>query len=440
MKKILIAAFASTTIYVGPAIAADMPAREPVRKSIAQLYSWTGWYAGYNAGVGASQITAATPTETEGFNGVAGVGLTGGVQAGYNWHIGPNLVAGIEGDAGILRINRSVVDWNDNEAFGVRTDAFATLRGRLGYTNGPSLFYVTAGVSALHIKNTFEERVSSDLGSNSRFTFGSVAGAGLETTLGGNWTAKLEYLHIDAGDVSVDGSSFGRGTADFENRFHVFRYGVNYRFGGAAMSAAALPAHNWSGPYAGVNAGVGVVQDAIDAPPNVNIGSSMDIAASGFVGGAQAGYNWLAFGNWVAGIEADIGVLDIGRSLVNWNDSGRQFGVDADWYGTLRGRFGHSTGSALLYLTGGAAFVNVKNNLDDSSGAVARSETAVGWTAGGGIEAVVAHNWTAKTEYLYVDAGNQKVANSNILSSDAVATHRNRFHAFRFGLNYKFGG
>ena len=68
------------------------------------------------------------------------------MQGGYNWHFSPNLVAGIEGDIGLLRIKRSLVDFNDVEAFGVETDAYGTLRARLGYSNGPSLFYLTGGM------------------------------------------------------------------------------------------------------------------------------------------------------------------------------------------------------------------------------------------------------------------------------------------------------
>ncbi|OKO87412.1 hypothetical protein AC629_14415 [Bradyrhizobium sp. NAS80.1] len=47
--------------------------------------------------------------------------------------------------------------------------------------------------------------------------------------LGGNWSAKAEYLYIDAGDASVSGADFNKGTAIFDNRFHVYRVGVNYR-------------------------------------------------------------------------------------------------------------------------------------------------------------------------------------------------------------------
>jgi outer membrane immunogenic protein len=434
MKKAFIAGIATAAIYGAPAIAADVPVKAPVNKAIAQVYDWTGWYVGYNVGLGVSQTNASTPNAVgdEGSNDVTRPGPAGGVQGGYNWHFSPNLVAGIEGDIGFLVIKRSVADFNDTVAFGVKTDAYGTLRGRLGYTSGPSLFYLTGGIAVVRFKNSFTE--GSDDSSTSRTASGFTFGGGLETMLGGGWSAKVEYLNIDAGDVSVDGTPLGLGTAVFENRFHIFRYGANYRFGGP-VSANVLPAHSWSGFYAGVNAGAGVSQVAVNAPPTISsVGSSVDIAASGFTGGAQAGYNWQAPANWLLGVEGDIGVLRVKRSFKNWDDPER-FGINAGWYSTLRGRLAYSTGPALLYVTGGAALVSVRNDFDR----ISRSKTAVGWTAGGGIEAAFTHNWTAKAEYLYVDAG-KIVFDPEFTSINEPAVFHNRFHVFRLGLNYKFGG
>ena len=243
-------------------IAADMPTRAPVHKSIAHFYDWSGWYAGYNAGVSASQINASTPGDTSGSTDVAGRGFVGGVQGGYNWHITPSAVAGVEGDLGFLRLKRSVIDYNDGETFSAKTQGYATFRARLGYSTGPSLFYLTGGIGLVRLTNTISEEGQGS-NSTSRTKSGLVVGAGMETMLGGNWSARIEYLDLRAGDVSADGDPAEASTVLFENRFHVFRYGLNYRFGGAAP---ALPAYNWSGFYAGVNAGVTFSQVGVTAP------------------------------------------------------------------------------------------------------------------------------------------------------------------------------
>jgi outer membrane immunogenic protein len=410
-----------------PSLATDLPKPRVITKAPVKAPdpTWTGFYLGGNAGIGVSQTTA----KTELFPGLAdraGAGFAGGGQIGFNWQFAPHWVAGIEADVGHLGINRSFVDIDSPEVvLGVKTDWYGTVRGRLGYTSSPSLFYITGGVAYVRVTNNYDEPIIGVVAARTETARGWTAGGGIETMLGGNWSAKAEYLYIDAGSQDVFNTEIfdGGSTTRFENRFHVFRYGFNYRFGGSA-APAVMPAYNWSGFYAGANAGAALSQVHLIAEGGAN-----DIADSGFAGGVQAGYNWQAGTSWVAGIEADIGWLGIDRSFPEW-PGGFVIGAKTDWYGTVRGRLGFSTGPALLYTTGGAAFVNVTNIADIGSS----KKIATGWTAGGGIEAALGGNWTAKTEYLYIDAGQRSIlvgASSNVFD--------NRFHVFRFGLNRKFG-
>ena len=103
-------------------------------------------------------------------------------------------------------------------------------------------------------------------------------------------------------------------------------------------------------------------------------------------------------------------------------------GVKTDWYGTMRGRLGCTSGPSLFYATGGAAFVNMKNNFDSFPSPpltlLRTSETAAGWIVGGGIETVLGGNWSAKAEYLYIDAGSQNVFNPFF---DCISHFDNRF-------------
>jgi outer membrane immunogenic protein len=440
-KRLSLAGVAALAFSGTSALAADVPVKAPAIKATGPVYDWTGWYGGYNVGVGVSQAKI-TSESLSGSDDLGSVGFVGGVQAGRNWQLGPNWVVGIEGDLGYLGINRSHQNWFSEFANGIKTGWYGTLRGRFGYANGPTQFYVTGGGAFVQVGNNFDD-VFEDrtIVSRSKIAAGGTIGGGIETQLGGNWSAKAEYLHIDAGRQEIFNPQvlplLGGRTTRFENRFHVFRYGLNHKFDGSGMAAGAMPSEDWTGFYAGVNAGAGVSETHGDTRPIIG---SIDRVGAGFTGGVQAGYFWRVNPNWVAGIEGDIGYLGIERSLRDLSDSDFVFGVKTDWYGTVRGRLGYTTGPALLYLTAGAAFVNVRNNFDDLlSVLAAKREIATGWTVGGGIEAVLDKNWTAKTEYLFINAGRQGVLNSSFSPGGDVTRFENRFHVFRFGLNYRFG-
>jgi outer membrane immunogenic protein len=69
-----------------------------------------------------------------------------------------------------------------------------------------------------------------------------VAGAGVEAALGAGWTGKLEYLHVDFGDITntfVPVRTFPFfGTLKASGRVtdEIVRVGVNYRFGSAVVA------------------------------------------------------------------------------------------------------------------------------------------------------------------------------------------------------------
>jgi outer membrane immunogenic protein len=439
-RKFLPTSVAAVACFVAPAFAADVPVKAPVIKAATPAYDWTRWYSGVNVGFGFSQ-SGANDGDIQTDTDISSTRLTAGLQVGYNWHLAPLWVAGIEGDIGHLGVKGSV-EGIDSGVFGVTADTYGTLRGRIGYTSGPSLFYITGGAAFVHVKNSFDDTNPPFPASSSKKTAtGGTMGGGIETMLTGNWSARAEYLYIDVGSQKVSNPSvFDGSIAPFRNRFHVFRYGISYKFAapdsGAATADAASAGFSWAGFYAGVSAGSGLSQST--ATTN-EVRGSEDLAGSGLAATVQGGYNFIVFPNWIAGVEGDISYLGIKRSLTV-NESSA-LGVDADWYGTIRGRLGYSTGPALLYLTSGVAFVGVENNFDVSPGSFFSSRSiATGWTVGAGIEAALAKNWSAKSEYLFVNAGSQNPFNPNFVDGGATGHFDNRFHIFRFGLNRKFGG
>jgi outer membrane immunogenic protein len=83
------------------------------------------------------------------------------------------------------------------------------------------------------------------------------------------------------------------------------------------------------------------------------------------------------------------------------------------------------------------------------AGSFSNSSIQTGWTIGGGVEARLMDNWSAKAEYLYLDLGSvadtfNTVGVTGAGAGAVVATRTYnsdiREHIFRFGLNYKLNG
>jgi outer membrane immunogenic protein len=134
----------------------------------------------------------------------------------------------------------------------------------------------------------------------------------------------------------------------------------------------------------------------------------------------------------VAGIEGDIDWSGINGSTTNLCPPGCK--TSNTWLATVRGRLGYAADRFMPYITGGAAFGNIKASVP---GVAQTSSDNSGWTIGAGLEAAFAPNWTAKVEYLYVDLG---TFNCGLNCGGGLVTDNVSFHAnlLRAGVNYKF--
>jgi outer membrane immunogenic protein len=256
--------------------------------------------------------------------------------------------------------------------------------------------------------------------------------------------------------------------------------------GAADIYGPHAPIFSWTGFYLGANGGGGVGSRTVSfTPRDVNVqaiacgGASggtcpgpATVNPAGGVGGLQAGYNW-QWGNWLAGFETDFDWSGANRKetsafMLGPAASKFQATEDLDRFGTLRVRGGPKlSDNVLIYVTAGLAYGSVHDNvrLNSEAGASATaggfafscaagpncfagssSPTAVGWSAGTGLEWSFWTNLSLKLEYLYLDLGSGHTLNAvaqtsgggAIPSSFAAATNENNFHIFRLGLNYRF--
>jgi outer membrane immunogenic protein len=475
MKKILAGAAALLGTAMG-AQAADIAVKAPYLKApVAMVYDWTGFYIGVNAGVGIGRdytrlaIPGGASFEATYLNPQ---GALGGGQIGYNWQV-PNslfgaLVFGVEADIQGTGMRDSfscllgcLPGLNAN--FNQKLDWFGTVRGRVGIATGPVLTYVTAGWAYGNVKTTLTETIGTTAAFSSNQNRGGwTVGSGLEASLGGNWTGKIEYLWINLGDrldtFTLNGFDQAMST---DIRQQIFRVGLNYRIGGSGAAYVPPPASNWAGFYLGGNIGSGIGRDRT-AFTLAAVGASTELfhlSPDGINGGVQAGYNWQA-ANWVFGLEADIQASSQrdNRACVQLCNplvapaSFAAYDARLPWFGTARGRVGYSVGSTLFYATGGYAYGSIKTKVSTlfagTASNVEFSNTKGGWTVGGGIETpftflagVLGNNWTSKTEYLYVDLGTQTgvftfpVGAAVVTATNSTQVHE---HIFRTGLNYHF--
>jgi outer membrane immunogenic protein len=186
------------------------------------------------------------------------------------------------------------------------------------------------------------------------------------------------------------------------------------------------PVFSWTGFYVGVNAGYGWVSDS-------DSGFSDSSNLNGFLGGAQIGYNWQGASPLVLGIEADF--QGTSQSHADTFPGGNTLKQQLPWFGTVRGRVGYAFDRAMIYATGGLAYLDYKLTGCCVGGLTASSDTSkAGWTLGGGVEWMFAPKWSTKVEYLYIDTGNMSVT----LFGAPPFTGRATDNIVRVGLNYHF--
>ena len=255
MSKQLLVAFAvATCVLGGSAVAADLPMKAPP-PVIAPVFSWTGWYVGVTGGGawGSSDASTSTVFSPVGYFAASSVpaiaavgaqhinssGGTVGGEFGYNWQSG-RWVYGLETDIEWVGLSGSVTGsalypccapTGFTVTSSVKTDWLWTLRPRLGLAADHWLFYVTGGLAVGNVKanylftDTFA--AANESATISRTKAGWVAGLGAEYALGGSWSAKIEYLHVDLGRVTVSSTNLTAFAPPIAFPTNVFTHSIN---------------------------------------------------------------------------------------------------------------------------------------------------------------------------------------------------------------------
>ncbi|MCC5976818.1 MAG: porin family protein [Salinarimonas sp.] len=250
MKRILLASTALAFI-AGPALAADLPSRQPAPApqtfTAPPVFTWTGFYAGVNLGWNQNEMSV----RNRGFTGDASPGsynpfssrtnsFIGGFQVGYNQQF-DMFVAGVEADLSYLgnrRSTGSAAVTGGGQSTGVmatsRLDWLGTVRARAGVAMDQVFVYGTGGLAfgaPDQRLNVMNNNTTVATGRNSDTRVGWTLGAGAEFAVMDNLSFKAEYLYYDLGRTTVRATGAGgTNAARFENKGHIVRAGMNYRF------------------------------------------------------------------------------------------------------------------------------------------------------------------------------------------------------------------
>ncbi|HEY7998320.1 MAG TPA: outer membrane beta-barrel protein [Pseudolabrys sp.] len=176
----------------------------------------------------------------------------------------------------------------------------------------------------------------------------------------------------------------------------------------SAASAADMPtkapmaplpvAFNWTGVYVGINGGGGWGRENwIDNSAAAIVSISHD--PRGGVFGGQLGYRY-QWNQLVLGVEGTWDWAGLRDTAVAGAFT-EEFKVKSIY--TVTGQAGWAWDRWLLYVKGGWAGATTNLNLGGAGFSASNSQTANGWTIGGGFDYAVWQNWILGVEYDHFD-------------------------------------
>jgi outer membrane immunogenic protein len=282
MRRLVFGLLATSALSTGfgpPASAADLTIRPVVHKAppavMALPYNWGGLYVGGHLGGGWAHKHWSSP----GFGCVGGTGtigclsdlgshqangLLGGGQAGFNWQSG-SWVFGIEGQFSFASLtgDHSLTNkitsadglstFTGTERFSTKVRDLGTIAGRIGMVLAPmgtTLLYAKGGAAFANDHFTLQPNGScsgpcrtfpvttSGSFDESQERWGWMIGFGIEHAFSENWSAKVEYNHLDLGteNVTLTGRLCAPAcvpasrTVAVDQTIDLIKFGINYRF------------------------------------------------------------------------------------------------------------------------------------------------------------------------------------------------------------------
>lgn len=189
------AAFGLALGLAAPALASGpyIPTEPAVVPLAPVAYNWAGTYAGLGVSAGSASHTPGVGAAT--LPNSSGIGLSGVV--GYNAQRG-NTLFGVELNFGTAQMDGTGPC--TNPAFTCASDigAIASLRGRIGWAQDRTMYYVGAGVTAARVTHSTQLLLAAPVADTQTLTGATIA-LGVEHALNNNGRIRAEIEHTRFG-------------------------------------------------------------------------------------------------------------------------------------------------------------------------------------------------------------------------------------------------
>lgn len=422
---------------------------------------------------------------------VGGHGYSISTSAGYNFALSNNWF--IEPSAGFV-YSRTSVDGYTNSGTGllaiggtINTSDVISEIGRASLRVGtvvatPNVVWQPfASASVFH---EFAGNITSNYTSFANNAFIGPAAINFNQVTNTSRVGTYGQYSLGVAAQIVNTGFLGFVRADYRNGSNIDGWagnaGVRYQFSPETVASvlhtkavkapvAYLAPTNWTGFYVGAFGGGAYGRTDIGYVGAPTQGSKPYVF--GPLGGGQIGYNWQFPNNWVIGVEGDIGSADIKGGRTAGTATGlNAFGIPGGfspayytlqdktkWMATATARVGYSWGRTLYYVRGGGAFEDSQVSAVCGLGITALSpdgsracvnqagaltsnyttgtRTRTGWLIGFGSEFDLGKNWSAKTEYNYIDFGSRT---SGASDGTSTFTEKAYISQVKVGVNYRF--
>lgn len=190
--------------------------------------------------------------------------------------------------------------------------------------------------------------------------------------------------------------------------------------------------YDWTGFYVGGHLGYAWTTQSMSATDNAAVTAVYGgvPTAKGISGGLHAGYDYQFPNRIVIGLALEVNGLGIKSVTDSTGLAGTNLESTIDWEIATYGRLGYAFDRVMPYALFGVSWNHDKVTGNNGFiGSFSADNWHTGWTAGAGVEYLLAQHWSAYVYYRYVDSNTQTYLNRAVSGTGSIVAG---------GVSYRF--